>query len=50
MEKTQASSNQVCQEVLITLCKNENQGPVVQSMVSLMSSLRGQLLKSFMTL
>ena len=28
----------------------ENQGPVVQSIVSLTSSLRGQLVKCFMTL
>ena len=28
----------------------DNQGPVVQSIVSLMSSLRGQLVKYFMTI
>ena len=30
--------------------ENPDQGPVVQSFVSLMSSLRGQLVKCFMTL
>ena len=30
--------------------KSKNQGPVVQSIVSLMNSLRGQLVKCFMTL
>ena len=30
--------------------KIKDQGPVVQSIVSLMSSLRGQLVKCFMTL
>ena len=31
-------------------CLHHHQGPVVQSMVSLMSSLRGQLVKYFTTL
>ena len=33
-----------------TMQQSKNQGPVVQSIVSLTSSLRGQLVKCFMTL
>ena len=35
---------------LIEICKTNNLGPVVQSIVSLTSSLRGQLVKCFTTL
>ena len=35
---------------ILHLTREEDQGPVVQSIISLTSSLRGQLVKCFMTL